>query len=232
MVGSFLKIPRASSIFYVTLVIDYFLSEIQAMNRHPRHLPADERRAATVEAVINLAAEQIPSDITTTAIAQRMGLTQGALFRHFSSKDAILQTVMSWVTERLLARVDKAAQSFISPIAALEAVFMTHIDFVSEHPGVPRMLFGELQRPGETLPKRMVQTLTHHYGDRLRRLLEAGKAQGELDVGLDVDAAAVLFIGTIQGLVMQSLLIGDVAGIRRNAPGVFAIYRRGIKSST
>jgi hypothetical protein len=45
------------------------------MNEHPKHLPADER-AATVEAVINLAAEQNPSDITTTAIAQRMGLTR------------------------------------------------------------------------------------------------------------------------------------------------------------
>ena len=202
------------------------------MSRHSKHLPADERRAATVEAVVDLAAEQNPSDITTTAIAQRMGLTQGALFRHFPTKDAILQAVMSWVTERLLARVDKAAEGTTSPVAALEAVFMTHIDFVSEHPGVPRMLFGELQRPGETLPKRMVQTLIQHYGERLHRLLEAGKAQGELDAGLDVDAAAVLFIGTIQGLVMQSLLAGKVSRIRRDAPAVFAIYRRGIESNT
>ena len=198
------------------------------MSGHSKHLPADERRAATVEAVVDLAAEQNPSDITTTAIAQRMGLTQGALFRHFPTKDAILQAVMSWVTERLLARVDKAAEGTTSPVAALEAVFMTHIDFVSEHPGVPRMLFGELQRPGETLPKRMVQTLIQHYGERLHRLLEAGKAQGELDADLDVDAAAVLFIGTIQGLVMQSLLAGKVSRIRRDAPAVFAIYLRGI----
>ena len=202
------------------------------MSELPKYLPADERRTATVEAVVDLAAQQNPSDITTTAIAQHMGVTQGALFRHFASKDAILQAVMSWVTERLLARVDKAAEGTTSPVAALEAVFMTHIDFVSEHPGVPRMLFGELQRPGETLPKRMVQTLIQHYGERLHRLLEAGKAQGELDAGLDVDAAAVLFIGTIQGLVMQSLLAGKVCRIRRDAPAVFAIYRRGIESNT
>ena len=202
------------------------------MNEQAKYLPADERRSATVEAVVDLAAQQNPSDITTTAIAQHMGLTQGALFRHFPTKDAILQAVMSWVTERLLARVDKAAEGTTSPVAALEAVFMTHIDFVSEHPGVPRMLFGELQRPGETLPKRMVQTLIQHYGERLHRLLEAGKAQGELDAGLDVDAAAVLFIGTIQGLVMQSLLAGKVCRIRRDAPAVFAIYRRGIESNT
>jgi AcrR family transcriptional regulator len=201
------------------------------MRQRHSYLPADERRAATVEAVVALAAEQNPSDITTTAIARRMGLTQGALFRHFPTKEAILEAVMVWVTERLLARLDEAAEGAASPLVALEAIFMTHIDFVSEHPGVPRMLFGELQRPAATLPKQIVQTLIHRYGERLRRLLEAGRARGELVAELDVNAAAVLFIGTIQGLVMQSLLAGDVTRIRRDAPEVFAIYRRGIGSA-
>lgn len=198
------------------------------MSTHVKHLPAEERRAVTVEAVVELAAEQNPNDITTSAIAKRMGLTQGALFRHFPTKDAILEAVMTWVAERLLSRVDKAAAGIASPLAALEAIFMTHIDFVAQHPGAPRMIFGELQRGGDTAPKRMVQTLIRQYGERLHRLLEAGKTEGELDPALDAEAAATLFIGTIQGLVMQSLLAGDVAGIRRDAPRVFAIYRRGI----
>lgn len=198
------------------------------VNERPQHLPAEERRAATVEAVVQLAAERNPADITTMAIAERMGLTQGALFRHFPTKDAILEAAMSWVAERLLARVDKAAEDAASPAAALEAMFMAHIDFVASHPGVPRMLFGELQRPGRTLAKKMVQTLIRQYGERLRRLLEAGKSRGELHSGVDVDAAIVLFIGTIQGLVMQSLLAGKVGQMRRVAPGVFAIYLRGI----
>lgn len=198
------------------------------MNERPQYLSAEERRAATVQAVVELAAEQNPAEITTTAIADRMGLTQGALFRHFPTKDAILEATMTWVGERLLVRVDKAAEGAASPATALEAMFMAHIDFVAKHPGVPRMLFGELQRADETLAKRMVQTLIRQYEQRLRRLMEAGKAQGELDAELDVDAAAVLFIGTIQGLVMQSLLAGKVNRIWRAAPGVFAIYRRGI----
>lgn len=201
------------------------------MNVRPQYLRAEERRAATVQAVVDLAAEQNPAEITTTAIADRMGLTQGALFRHFPNKDAILEATMSWVSERLLARVDKAAEGAATPAAALEAMFMTHIDFVARHPGVPRMLFGELQRPGETLPKRMVQTLIRQYEQRLRRLMEAGKAQGELHAELNVDAAAVLFIGTIQGLVMQSLLAGKVSRIRRDASAVYVIYRRGIETA-
>src|SRR3546814_2366264 len=102
------------------------------MNGRSRHLPADERRAATVEAVVGLAAEQNPSDITTTAIAQRMGLTQGALFRHLPTKDAILQAVMSWVTERLLGRVEKAVEEAASPDDGLAAGFMKHNAFVAD----------------------------------------------------------------------------------------------------
>jgi AcrR family transcriptional regulator len=198
------------------------------MVTHSKHLPAEERRAATVEAVVKLAAEQNPSEITTTVIARHMGVTQGALFKHFPTKDAILQAVMEWVAECLLSRVEKAALSASSPIAAIEAIFMAHVAFVVEHPGVPRMLFGELQRAELTAPKRMAQTLLRNYRERLLRPIEAGKAVGELTPGLDTEAAATLLIGMLQGLVMQSLLAGDVERIRRDAPRVFAIYRRGI----
>lgn len=88
-----------------------------------KNLPAEERRLVTVEAVVKLAAEQNPNNITTAAIAKCMGLTQGALFRHFPNKEAILQAVMEWVASRLLARIDKAEQLALSPLAALEAMF-------------------------------------------------------------------------------------------------------------
>ncbi|ENO84876.1 TetR family transcriptional regulator, partial [Thauera phenylacetica B4P] len=141
-------------------------------------LPAETRRAVTVEAVIELAAERDPGEITTAAIASHMKLTQGALFRHFPSKDAIWEAVMEWVAERLLARVDRAAALAASPVAALQAIFLAHADFVAEHPGVPRMLFGELQRAEATPAKRLARTLLERYGERIRARLEAGKAAG------------------------------------------------------
>lgn len=195
-----------------------------------KHLPAEERRAVTVEAVVKLAAEQNPTDITTAAIATSMKLTQGALFRHFPNKEAIWQAVMEWVAEHLMARIERAARGAASPLAALEAMFMAHIAFVTEHPGVPRMLFGELQRAEDTAAKRMAQTMIRRYGERLSVLMEEGKSAGELDPQLDSAAAATLFIGSIQGLVMQALLAGDTGRMRKNAPGMFAIFRRGIGS--
>ncbi|MCL4772690.1 MAG: TetR/AcrR family transcriptional regulator [Burkholderiaceae bacterium] len=198
------------------------------MDSSPRHLPADARRAETVDTVLALAAEQHPSEITTAAIARRMGLTQGALFRHFPTKDAIWAAVMAWVAERLMARVERAAQAAASPLAALEAMFVAHAGFIAEHPGVPRMLFGELQRGRDSATRRMVQTLLGRYRDRLRTLIEQGQAAGELDAQVDPDHAALLFVGTIQGLVMQSMVAGDVRRLRSDAPAAFATLCRGI----
>ena len=198
------------------------------MDITPRHLPAEERRAVTVETVVELAAEQNPSEITTAAIATRMGLTQGALFRHFPTKDAIWRAVMDWVAERLMGRVDRAARTAASPLGALEAIFMAHVAFIAEHPGVPRMMFGELQRPGDSATRRMVQALLERYRDHLRALIEQGRASGELDPEVDPDQAALLFVGTIQGLVMQSLVAGDVQQVRRDAAGAFTTLCRGI----
>ena len=201
------------------------------MDQPNKRLTADDRRAVTVEAVVALAAEQNPSEITTAAIATHMHLTQGALFRHFPNKDAIWEAVMQWVADRLLARVERAASSVASPLAALEAMYLAHIGFVVEHPGVPRMIFGELQRAEDSAAKRMVQTLIRRYRARLLALIENGKAVGELDAQLDAAAAATLFIGSVQGLVMQALLLGTSKQMRKNAAASFAIYRRGIAST-
>jgi AcrR family transcriptional regulator len=200
------------------------------MISRPTYLSSERRREMTVETVVDLAAEQNPADITTGAIAKRMGVSQGALFRHFSSKDAILQAVMKWVSERLLARIDKATTIAASPLEAIEAAFMAHIHFIAEHPGVPRMLFVELQRTEQTMAKRMARTLLQVYGARLGRLFMDGKRGGQLLASLDEKAAATLFIGMVQGLAMQSHIEGNVKRIRESAPGVFALYRRSVEA--
>ncbi|MFA5689143.1 MAG: TetR/AcrR family transcriptional regulator [Kiritimatiellales bacterium] len=202
------------------------------MNSSNKYLSAGKRRALTVEAVVELAGEQNPNEITTASIAERMGLTQGALFRHFPNKAAILQAVMEWVAERLISRIEKEICAEPSPLAALKRMFMAHVDFITEHPGIPRMLFGELQHSEETAPKQIAQMLIRRYRKHLNRLFEQGKCCGEFDETLDSKAAATLFIGTVQGLVMQSLIAGDVSHMRRDAPNVFAIYQQGIRSAS
>lgn len=196
-----------------------------------KHLPAEQRRAATVKAVLDLAARQNPGEITTSAIAREMNLTQGALFRHFPNKEAIRQAVMNWVAEQLLKRVEKAARDAPTPLAALEAMFMAHVSFAVSHPGIPRILFNELQHHRDSPAKIMVRNLVQRYRQRVVELLEVGKNAGQLAPEVEADSAAVLFVGMIQGLVIQSLLAGGPEQMEAAAPGVFALFKRGIAAS-
>jgi len=194
-----------------------------------RNLPAQQRKMVIVETVLSLAAEGKPSDITTAAIAERMNLTQGALFRHFPTKEAIWKAVLDWVGKNLFSRLDKAAANTVSPLEALEAIFLAHVQFVSEHPGAPRLLFSEFQRTEESPVRSLVHSLLKTYDSRLVSLLEEGKKTGDVDPALDSPFAAALFTGAIQGLVLQSQLEEDNRDGLLKARGVFAILRRGIE---
>jgi len=194
-----------------------------------KHLPAGERRAVIVETVLELAAEGNPSEITTASIAERMSLTQGALFRHFPSKDAVWSAVMEWVAERLLLRVERMVEETSTPLAALEAAFIANIRFAAEYPGAPRLLFGELQRTGESVPRDIARALMKRYSERLRALVEEGKERGEIRRDVSSEEAAHLLIGVVQGLAIQSLLAGDAQTMLRHAPESFSIFKRGIE---
>ena len=77
----------------------------------PTRLPTEERQALIVAAAITLAGRNSPDAITTGDIAREVGVTQGALFKHFPSREAIWLAVMEWVTQHLLARLEDAARA-------------------------------------------------------------------------------------------------------------------------
>lgn len=191
-------------------------------------LTTAERQAEIVAAALRLARDASPTLITTTDIAWAIGVTQGAVFKHFPTKDAIWLAAMGWVREQLLAALTQASQDAPTPLAGLEAVFRTHVAFVASHPGVPRLIFHELQQPADSAVKQEVRTLLRAYRQLLTSLLGAAAQRGEVAADLDREAAATLFVGIVQGLVMQSMLSGKPVSLKTQADRVFAIYLRGI----
>jgi TetR/AcrR family transcriptional regulator len=188
--------------------------------------PTELRRAALVAAALKLAAERSPAAVTTADLAQAVGITQAAVFRHFESKEAIWLAVLDVVQQELLARLHAAASAHEQPLAALRAVFTAHVDFVVEHPGVPRVVFQELQHPEDTPLKARVRALMQGYRALISGLLQQAQAAKLLAPGVDLQAAAVLLLGSVQGLVMQSLISGKVEAMRALAPAVFDLFQQ------
>jgi len=192
-----------------------------------RRLPSDQRRLDIVQAVLELAGERGPDAITTQAIAERIGVTQGALFRHFPDKEAIWLAVFEWVRKALGAALDAAVAQAQSPLAKLERAFVAHVTFVAAHPGVPKALFHELQYPADSRVRMAVRAMVGGYRMRLAALFDAAKAAGELPPSLDAALAAVLFIGAVQGLVIDATLRQGAAPVARAARHMFALLLDG-----
>lgn len=194
-------------------------------------LSTEERQVEIVEAALRLARETSPALITTAEIATAIGVTQGAVFKHFPTKDAIWVAAMRWVRETLLQKLQAAADQSATPLDALAAMFKVHVEFVIEHPGVPRFIFHELQQPADSPAKLEVRGVLQGYRKLLLGQLVESIEQRQVSADLAPEAAAISFIGLIQGLVMQSMLTGKPAAMRQQAAAIFALYRRGLGES-
>jgi AcrR family transcriptional regulator len=185
------------------------------------------RQLEIVAAVLELARDRGPDAITTHAIADRVGVTQGAVFRHFPDKEAIWLAVFAWVGAELERVVGTAVDDAASPLANLERIFVAHVGLVASNPGLPRMLFHELQTPGGSRVRDAVRTIVTAYRRRLTRLFDLAKAAGEVSANLDTALAPVLFIGAVQGLVIDAALGATAAHLARRSRPAFALLRDG-----
>jgi len=186
------------------------------------------RQAEIIATMLHLAAERNPADITTTDIAKAMRVTQGALFRHFATKEAIRLAVVEWIEAQLLGALLAARQAAPDALAALRAMFLAHVRFAQAYPGVPRLIFAELQQ-AEASPVRLgVQKIMQRYRQVLAETLALAMAAKRIRADVDCQAAASLFLGGIQGLVIQSMLSGSDAALERQAEAVLDLYLAGL----
>ena len=194
-------------------------------------LSSETRQTQIIETVIALAAKHSPGQITTQEIADVIGVTQGALFRHFPNKESIWLAAIEWVENELLSTLEAAAKQAASPLDGLQQVFFSHVDFVIARPGVPRLIFNELQQPADSVIKAAVRRLLQRYRQLVSGLIVAAAENKEISRNVDVNAAATLFVGSIQGLVMQSMLADNVQAMHQTAEQIFPLFLRSLKES-
>ncbi len=194
-----------------------------------RRLSTEERQSEIIRVAVELAAEKGADSVTTQDMADAMQLTQGAIFRHFATKDDIWVAVMQWIRDRLMKVLDKAAADASDPLEAIERMFFAHIAFIGKHPAIPRLLFSELLHKKNSKLRQLIQEIISGYEAKVAGLLESAKSQSLASDDLDSKSAAVLYIGMIQGLVMQASIFGGKRALQQEAEKAFPIFLHGIK---
>lgn len=170
--------------------------------------PAEERRAEIVAAAIELADRVGPDRLTTATIAQAVGVSQAALFRHFPTKQAIWEAIVAWLGDRLEARWTSAVAEGGPAAGRLSSIVRRHLELVRSVPAIPSIVFSrELHSRNETLRRGLYGVMGRFHG-HLVGIVEDGRRRGEFRADLDAADAAFLVIGLVQGLVIRWSLSG------------------------
>jgi len=200
----------------------------QEMSERRQRLSAEERQEEIIKAAVELAGEQGVDSVTTQDMARAVGVTQGAIFRHFPTKDMIWLGVIHWVRGRLMSVLDMAVGQGGDPLDSLEKMFFAHLGFVDKVPAIPKLIFSDQLLKKNPRIKELVRSILADYEARVGGLLAQAKAQNLVHSDLDEHSAAVMFTGIIQGLVLRVSIIEAQKSLIAEGKRVFPIFLRGI----
>lgn len=161
--------------------------------------PGDERRREIAEAAIRLIGTRGISSLTTTALAAEVGLTSGALFRHFTSREAILQEAVRCAALRI-ERTFPASD--LPPLDRLLALVARRVALLSSEPGLAWLLRSDqvfLELPDPAVRK--LATLVARSKRFLLTALREGAADGSIRKDIPPEILLVTVIGTVHALI-------------------------------
>jgi AcrR family transcriptional regulator len=204
-------------------------TRITAQRLTPRKLPKQARSEATVEAVLEAAAQVFEclgyAAGTTNRIAERAGVSIGSLYQYFPNKDAILVALVrrhlaesTAVLEPHLKRLERGASFDQLLPDVVEAMVAMH----ALAPGLHRVLFEETQLPPalraelDGLEERLVDLTAGALADDLRDPRLTGR----------------VIVNTIEGLTHRLILRRPTGvGSAQIAREITALVRAYIQTS-
>ena len=144
-----------------------------------------ERRLQILQTLAAMLQEPTPEKITTAALAARIGVSEAALYRHFSSKAQMYEGLIEFIEQTLLGLIARITADTPSPAAQVEAILGMLLNFAAKNPGMTRVLIGDaLVHENERLQKRINQ-LHDRIEAQLRQCLRfCGDKQSELSAPL------------------------------------------------
>lgn len=106
-------------------------------------------RAQLIDAAFDRVAEVGLARLALEDVASRAGVSRQTLYRHFGSREGLMEALVLREEEWFIDRVVAAAGREASAEAALEAAVVEALHAATEHPLLRRLLQSE---PGEILP--------------------------------------------------------------------------------
>jgi len=164
------------------------------------------RQEQIVEAALDIIGDQGVSALGISGIAARVGIVPSAIYRHFESKDAVLDAILEYMENRVLGNVFRAREEAKESTERLRMLLMNHVQMLDKIRAVPYILFSDGMFAGHPERKERIVKIMTSYLDQIQRIIREGKKDGSIRKDLDPLTASVMFLGMIvPGAIFQNL---------------------------
>ncbi len=184
------------------------------------------RREEILRAALSIVEQQGLDNLNTNAIATVIQLVPSAIYRHFKNKEDLIAALIDFIGERLQQNLQQAAMQEGTALARLKNLFELHVNLLQEEPAIPRILYFLISSERNQELKQKMLAEINAYVYETKKLLLQGKKAGEINQAVDVTAAAMMFLGMIQPLVILSQ--ENKAVLDEYPPKLWQCYQRAI----
>jgi AcrR family transcriptional regulator len=139
--------------------------------------------------------------VTIRNMAKEVGISDSAIYRHFKSKMEILSFLADSVSAGMIHDIEMARSVGFNSMNIIDEILRTHLSTIKQKRGLSFLVLAEIISFGNKSLNRKVSDNIQIYINRLRVVLSDGVRAGVVRQNVDLDAAALLLFGMIQGLV-------------------------------
>ena len=165
------------------------------------HKSTHIRKKQIMNAARKLIMKSGSEHVTVKNMAKEVGISEGTIYRHFKSKTEILSFLADSVADGLLHVIEIARSVGFESMNTIDEILRAHLSKIKQKRGLSFLVLAEIISFGDKSLNEKVSDNIHIYVDRLRLVLSDGVRAGVVRQDVDLEAAALLLFGMIQGLV-------------------------------
>lgn len=158
------------------------------------------RRQQIVDIIRNIISSKGIEHVTISEIAEKIGTTKGAIYRHFKSKRDILSLLIDNIEETLMEALDSAMVEK-DPIQNLKNILFAQLILAKNRRKTSFVvIMGAIQFSDPFIRKKILK-LIQKYLRRIEKLLLSAIGLGLLKRDIDPKISAIVFMGLIQSTI-------------------------------
>lgn len=161
------------------------------------------RKEQILQALAEMLEQGAGNKITTAKLAERVGVSEAALYRHFPSKAKMFEGLIEFIEETIFTRINRILAEEPRAVARCYAVLSLLLAFAERNPGMSRIMVGDaLAGEVDRLRQRVAQFFDRVELQLKQIIRESGLAE-ELYTPIEPALVANLLLAVVEGRIAQ-----------------------------